>query len=63
MNSAFLVWPAVVVLALCVMSWGKWVMDRNSDEEVTADIRRPAVLTALLVVLIVAVSVYSSVAE
>ena len=63
MNSAFLVWPAVVVLALAVAAWARYVMDRNSEDEVQADIRRPVVLSAVLLLLVVAVSVYSSVAE
>ena len=52
-----LVWVGVVVLALCISSWAKYVVNRNSIEEREAHLMAPLVLTGLLVVLVVAVSI------
>lgn len=60
MDSGLLVWPTLVVLALCLAAWARYAMERNSLDEVRADIRRPAVLTGLLLILLVAVSIVSA---
>ena len=52
-----LVWVGVVALALCLASWGKYVVDRNSVEEREAHLKAPLVLTGLLVVVVAAVSI------
>ena len=54
------VWVGVVVLALCVASWAKYVVNRYSVEEVEAHLMAPLVLTGLLVVVVAAVSILDS---
>jgi hypothetical protein len=54
-----LVWTGVVLLAVTAAAWAKYVMDRNSVEERTPRIGPPAVLTALLAVVVVAIAVMS----
>lgn len=52
-----LVWVGVVLLALCLASWAKYVVNRYSVEEREAHLMAPLVLTGLLVVVVAAVSI------
>ena len=52
-----LVSVGVVALALCLASWAKYVVNRNSVEEVEAHLMTPVVLTGVLVVVVAAVAI------
>lgn len=55
-----LTWVGVATLALCVASWAKYAVDRNSVDERDPRLHRPLVWTGVLTVVIVVVSVLSS---
>jgi hypothetical protein len=49
-----LTWIGIIALAVCVASWAKYVINRNSADEVEARIDRPVILTGIFVVALAA---------